>query len=55
MSFKIIGGAVTAIFVMGILYGYSGGTIPSVAVMIVSTVGATVFGIATLTEHMKAT
>ncbi len=40
---------VTTIFVAGIVYGLNGGTIPSVAVMIVCTIGATIFGIATVT------
>lgn len=42
--------AITITCVAGIVYGYYGGTIPAVVVMIVSTIGATVFGIATLTN-----
>jgi hypothetical protein len=48
---RIIGGAVTAVCIAGIVYGYSGGTIPAVAVMIGCTIGATLFGIATLTAN----
>lgn len=41
----------TALFVVGVVYGYSGGTIPSEAVMIGGTVGATIFGIAAVTVN----
>jgi len=44
---QIVFGLVTGLFVFGIVYGINGGTIPAVAVMIVSTIGATVFGLAT--------
>jgi len=44
---KLVLAVITALFVLGIVYGINGGTVPAVAVMIVSTIGATVFGIAT--------
>lgn len=46
---KVVLIAITAVFVAGVVYGLNGGTIPSVAVMLISMSGATIFGLATLT------